>query len=75
MRIDTFQQLKTPEVMASEIMAGEMGNRFAAAVVDPFGVFATGEVTMLKPMLSVERDDGTVGVRYQFVVEGKETQD
>jgi hypothetical protein len=75
MLVDTFDQLKTPDVMASEVMAGETTGRFTASAVDQFGAFATGEVTMLKPVLTVERADGCEEVRYRFEVGGEQRSD
>jgi len=58
MHVDTFAHLKTPEVLATEIAAGE--------TVDVFAEIAAGRVEMLRPVVT-ETETGA-DVRYDVVV-------
>jgi hypothetical protein len=70
MRVDTFDQLKTPEIMAGEIMAGEAISRYTAATLNG-DAFAVGEVRLIEKPIAAERADGSVDVQYRFEVGGE----
>lgn len=68
MHVDTFARLKTPEVLATEVVAGETQGG------DLFDRLAAGTVEMLRPKAK-EVQPGVLDVRYEFVVRPKERTD